>query len=225
MDNVYLIGDCHTARVLEHWNPDTCLVDYKIWGKPGYHAWIFEPKHFAEQDLISVGVETGNLYVNDRNLQRPWTDIKDDGLIQAWFGYVDIRQHLPAKLNAKECAYKYLDELLAYFPNSKIQLIEPLPQFTEMLLKKPGIHESYTYEERQQQNKEFCEAINEYAKEHNLEKVITQQQIKDAVGLDEFRPEHSPDDLPHPVDSLKKPYFTHIYNLFLEEAYKIVGIK
>jgi len=225
MQKVYLIGDCHSARVSEHWNPKTCLVDYKVWGKHGLYAWKFDPKSMTNEHMISTGVETHSLYVPEEKLQMDFADVKDDGLIQAWIGYVDIRQLLPEHKDAKACAYKYLDTLLEHFPNSKIQLIEPLPQFTEMLLKKPGISPEYTYEERQLQNKEFCEAINEYAISHNLEKVITQQQIKDAVGLQEFRPEHTAKDRPHPTDALEKHYWAFVYNLFLEESYKVLNIK
>jgi hypothetical protein len=225
MEKVYLIGDCHAARVSEHWNPKTCLVDYKVWGKHGTYAWKFDPKSLADSNMVSTGVETHSLYVPEDRLQMNFADIKDDGLIQVWIGYVDIRQLLPEHKDAKACVYKYLDTVLEYFPNSKIQVIEPLPQFTEMLLKKTGISPEYTYEERQTQNKNFCEAINEYSVSHNLEKVITQQQIKDAVGLQEFRTEHTPLDRPHPIDSLRQEYFAHIYNLFLEESYNVFGIK
>jgi hypothetical protein len=226
MEKVYLIGDCHSARVSEHWNPEDCKVDFKAWGKAGTFAWKFEPKKLFLENTESTGTEQPNRYVGSNRLALNFQDVKDDGLVMVWVGYVDIRQLLPVHNNAKACAYKYLDEVVAYFPNSKIQIIEPLPQFTEMLLKYEGISPEYTYEERQKQNYEFCEALNEYAKDHEMLSPITQQEIKDAVGLQEFKPEHTPQGTvaPHPQDALLKEYMEKIYDLFISKAYKVLDI-
>jgi hypothetical protein len=227
MKKVYLIGDCHSARVSEHWNPEDCKVDFKVWGKAGEFAWKFDPKKLFLENTESSGYEQPNKYLGWENrLISTFQDIKDDGLVMLWIGYVDIRQLLPMHENAKECAYKYLDEAVAYFPNSQIQIIEPLPQFTEMLLKYEGISPEYTYEQRQKQNYDFCSALNEYAVEHNMLKPITQQEIKDAVGIQEFKTEHTPQGTvaPHPQDALLKEYMEKIYDLFISKAYNVLNI-
>jgi hypothetical protein len=115
-----------------------------------------------------------------------------------------------------------LDRIRAYYSNSIIQIIEPLPQFTEMLLKYDGISPTFTYEDRQNQNNIFCESLRQYAQEHNMLTPISQQSIKDAVGIQEFTTEYAADvinpDQPwhnKKKDALKKEYWEKIYNLFI----------
>lgn len=224
MQKVYLIGDCHTARILEHWNPKTCPVDFKAWGKGGTNAWMIDLKQKTEENELSSGTEISSFYVKDDKLQLNFADIKDDGLIQIWLGYVDVRQLLPEHKDADLTAKKLVEKFVDFYPNSKLQFIEPLPQFTEMLLKYEGISPSYTYEERQQQNKEFCEALRKYAAEYGLEKVVTQQQIHDVLGNIEFTADITPKDRPHPVDCLPQELNAPIYDLFIREACKVLDI-
>ncbi len=223
MNKVYLVGDCHSARIYEHWDPKTCPVDFKAWGKGGQNAWMINLEEKAAENELSAGTETYNLYVSDR-LQVEFNDIKDDGLIQVWLGYVDARQLLPLYKDADQTAKVVVEKFVKHYPNSKIQFIQPLPQFTEMLLKYEGISPSYTYEERQEQNKLFCDALSKYAEENGLEKVITQDQIHASVDYIEFTPEITPKDRPHPVDCLPKNLYGNIYNLFITEACKVLNI-
>jgi hypothetical protein len=218
MKKVYLIGDCHASRILEHWNPETCPVDFKVWGKAGNKAFHFDPVKLFEENEDSSGVEDHNLYIHYERLSLPYQDIKDDGLILAWLGYVDIRQYLSKYDNADQIVKLYMNSIINFYPNSEIRFIEPLPQFTEMLLKFEGISPSYTYSQRLEQNFKFIQALNKYSLEYGLQKPISQSQIKKAVGLDEFTTEHTIKDRPHPQDALEKIYMSKIYDLFISEC-------
>jgi hypothetical protein len=219
MNKVYLIGDCHSARVLEHWDPNNCPVDFKAWGKAGQKAWDINFYEKYKDNEMSSGTETEPYYVN-YDLKMGFNEIKDGGLILLWIGYVDCRQLIPRYKNTEECVSHYVKHSLEYFKDFKVRFIEPLPQFTEMLLKYEGISPSYTYEERLKYNKEFCELLTKYSNEYGLDKVITQDQIFKAVGLSEFTPEITPKDRPHPVDGLKPEYMKKIYDLFINESVK-----
>jgi hypothetical protein len=84
-----------------------------------------------------------------------------------------------------------------------------------MLLKYEGISPSYTYKERQEINGVFVKTLNEYAKEHKMLMPISQEEIREAVGLSEFTPEDTATWAPHPQDSLKREYWEKIFKLFI----------
>jgi hypothetical protein len=220
MKSVHLIGDCHSTRIWEHWNPETCPVDFKVWGVAGMTAYAFDPVKFEEEKYESSGIESQSDYFNmpREHWVRPFSEFKNPDLVLVWLGYVDIRQWLPKHKNTEEVVIKYLDRIREYYKDSVIQIIEPLPQFTEMLLKYEGISPSYTYDERQSINKIFIDTLNEYAKKHGMITPVTQKEIKDVVGLNEFTPEDCATWAPHPQDSLKREYWAKIYNLFIEKA-------
>ena len=220
MRSLILIGDCHSTRVWQHWNPNECKFDFRVWGLAGMTAYAFDPEKLREEKTLSSGIENYNVFVN--RTPDAWKISFDyfqrANIVFIWLGYVDIRQWLPKHKNTKEVVINYIDKVRSYYRDSIIQLVEPLPQFTEMLLKYDGISPSYTYEERQNINKIFVDTMNEYAKENNMLKPITQDEIKAAVGLQEFTPEHCATFAPHPQDSLKREYWKKIYDLFMEKA-------
>jgi hypothetical protein len=221
MKSVHLIGDCHSTRVWEHWNPETCPVDFKVWGVAGMTAYAFDPIKFEAEKLKSSGIETSNQYIAEpvEYWVKPFDEFKSPDIVMLWLGYVDIRQWLPKHQNTRDIVIQYLDRIREYYKGSVIQLIEPLPQFTEMLLKYEGISPSYTYGERQNINNIFIDTLNDYAKEHGMIAPITQQEIKNAVGLKEFTPENCATWAPHPQDSLKREYWAKIYDLFMSKAH------
>ena len=228
MKTVNLIGDCHSTRVWEWWNPETCPVDFKVWGKAGLKAWSFYPEKMEQENEQSSGIETVSQHVLDK-LDAPWIrpfgEFKNADLVMIWIGYVDIRQWMPKyeplEHNSKDVIRHFLDRVREYYRESPIQLIEPLPQFTEMHLKHEGISPSYTYEERQFINKLFVDTLNEYAVKHGMLTPITQQEIKDAIGFQELTLECVHSVAPHPQDSLKPELWEKIYNLFIEKANNI----
>jgi hypothetical protein len=223
MNKVYLIGDCHTTRVFEHWNPVDCPSHFYAWGKGGLTAWSFDPYKLEKDNEISGGIEKNNIYIKQagEKFKSVFKRFKDPDIILVWLGYVDIRSKLPLYKNSKEVVYKYLDLVSSYYPNSIIQIIEPLPQFKEILLKSDNLSPKYSYEERLEQNNEFVKYLNEYIQDHNMLNPITQQEIKDTIGIQELREEHAANWAPHPQDSLKNEYWKMIYDLFISRANEV----
>jgi hypothetical protein len=148
----------------------------------------------------------------------PFSDIKDESILFSWFGYVDIRTFLSNYDNADAVAKKYIQQLISNFKNSRIVIIEPLPQFTEMLLKYEGISPYYTYEQRLEQNKKFLDSLRAYAYEAGITDFIYQSEILECLGVTELTPSMTHDKAPHPVDGLQDEYNEKILSLFIEKA-------
>lgn len=219
MTKIYAIGDCHLSRVQEHYNPSESDVDFVIWGKAAKKIWDINFAEMLTLDEVSSGKEQQRFDGDGVTL---FSQIKDEDVLFAWFGYVDIRTFLSKYNNADEVAKRYIDQLKSYFKNSLIVIIEPLPQFTEMLLKYEGISPSYTYEERLNQNKLFIESLHKYALDAGITHFITQDDIRKAIGSDELTPAMTHTKAPHPVDGLKDEYNQNIFFLFERYAKKII---
>ena len=218
MKKVFIFGDCHTARIWEHYNSKNCPVNLKMWGLAGTKVWDLDKKiiEAIKDDLISSGVEAATQQLNfDPKIK--FTEYMDSDLIMPWLGYVDIRQFLPKYKNAEEIVKIYVETILNTFKDKKIRFIEPLPQFTEMLLKYEGISPSYEYEERLEQNKLFLYYLREYSNRENLMSPVSQTKIYEVTQRKEFTPDMTHNKAPHPVDGLKDVYNEKIYNLFIEE--------
>jgi hypothetical protein len=219
MQKVYIFGDCHTARLQEHIDLKDLNINLKMWGKAGTKIWNLNLETLIKENTKSSGVETyaKTGIAREETIVR-FSEIKDDGIVMPWLGYVDIRQFLARHKNADEVAKKYVEEVIKNYPNSKIWFIEPLPQFTEMLLKYEGISPSYTYEERQEQNSIFIEALNLYCSKNNLLKPISQQEMYSALGVDKFTTDMTPQDRPHPTDCLVRNDMEKLYNLIINKV-------
>ena len=218
MKKIYLIGDCHLSRVSEHYEEDNNQVNMTFWGKAAKKIWDLDFEEMYKEDEVSSGKEEQK-FQNDGVI--PFSKIKDDGILFSWFGYVDIRTFLSAYGNADAVAYKYIKQLTGTFKNSNIVIIEPLPQFTEMLLKYEGISPSYTYEQRLYQNSDFLESLHVYAKEAGIKNFILQSEILDCLGVSELIPEMTHDKAPHPVDGLQDKYNKKILDLFIKKALEL----
>lgn len=215
MKKVYLIGDCHLSRVSEHYQKNQADFEMIFWGKAAKKIWDLDFKKMSEEPELSSGKEEQEFF-NDGVVS--FNDIKDDSILLSWFGYVDVRTFLPKYKNADAVAQKYINDLINYFKNSKIVIIEPLPQFTEMLLKNEFISPYYTHEERIDQNRQFLSSIHKYAKQAGLDQFILQSEILDAVGKRELTPSMTHTKAPHPVDGLKDEYNKKILDLFIQKA-------
>lgn len=211
MKNVYMLSDCHLSRAIEHYYPEKHDVNFIPWSKAGLKMHGFNMDSLRQTDEISSGVEIQRT-VN--HIGQPISIIKDDGVLVIWVGYVDIRTFLSRYENADETVKNFIDDIKNNFPNSKVVIIEPLPQFTEMLLKHEGISPYYTHEQRLNQNRQVLDSLHKYAKEAGYEIVITQQDILDALGVPELTPSMTHTDAPHPVDGLHPDYMIKIWDLF-----------
>jgi hypothetical protein len=212
---IYIIGDCHTSRVQEHYKKEESDVDIIFWGKAAKKIFDLDFKKMSTEPELSSGKES-QMFENDGVI--PFSEVKDDGVVFSWFGYVDIRTFLTKYNNPEEIAKLYVDQLKSYFSNSKIIIIEPLPQFTEMLLKYEGISPYYTHEERINQNNLFLKHLHDYCKENNINNFITQDEILKTLGVRELTPSMTHTKAPHPVDGLKDEYNTKIFDLFYKYA-------
>lgn len=215
MKKIYLIGDCHLSRVSEHYKEDNNKVDMTFWGKAAKKIWDLDFEEMYKEEELSSGKEEQKIQ-NDGVI--PFSKIKDDGILFSWFGYVDVRTFLSAYGNADVVAYKYIKQLTSTFKNSKIVIIEPLPQFTEMLLKYEGISPHYTYEQRLYQNNDFLESLHMCAGEAGITDFIFQSEILECLGVTELIPSMTHTKAPHPVDGLKDEYNKKILDLFIKKA-------
>jgi hypothetical protein len=215
MKKVYLIGDCHLSRVSEHYDENDGQTQMVFWGKAAKKIWDLDFEKMQQEKELSSGKEQQEFFEDG---VIPFSEIKDDGIILSWFGYVDIRTFLSDYDNADKVAKKYIAELTKTFKNSIIVIIEPLPQFTEMLLKYEGISPYYTYEQRLDQNEKFINSMHKYAQEAGVSNFIFQSEILECLGVKELTPEMTHTKAPHPVDGLKDEYSEKILNLFTKKA-------
>ena len=209
-----MLSDCHLSRAIEHYYPEQHEVKFIPWPKAGLKMHAFNIEALKETDELSSGVEIQRTINHE---PQPFSIIKDDGILAIWMGYVDIRTFLSRYKNADETVKNFIDNIKINFPNSYVVIIEPLPQFTEMLLKHEGISPYYTHEQRIDQNKELLAALHKYSKEAGYEIVITQQDILEALGVLELTPSMTHTDAPHPVDGLHPDHMVKIWNLFAEK--------
>lgn len=220
MKTIYLIGDCHLSRVSEHYEKNNSPINMIFWGKAAKKIWDLDFKQMLQESELSSGKESQH-FPNDGVI--PFSEIKDDSIILSWFGYVDVRTFLSKHDNADEVAKKYINELTSTFPNSNIVIIEPLPQFTEMLLKYEGISPYYTYQQRLDQNKKFLDSLHVYAHEAGIKNFIYQSELLDCLGVSELTPEMTHNKAPHPVDGLQDQYNKKILDLFTAKALEFLG--
>lgn len=210
---LYLIGDCQSTRIFEHYNDSEKRVEFKAWGKGGFSAWKFNPYDLLKMNRYSSLMETPK----PKGGRVGWSEIQDDGIVIAWFGYIDIKYLLPKYKNADECVQRYVNFLLQYFKNSQIILAEPHPQFQENIIPYWEEVDEFSYEERMEQNNDFCAALNKYAATHNLH-VISQKDIYDAAGIKEMTLEHSDKTKGHDVDGLSMEITKKLYDMFINTA-------
>ena len=214
-----MIGDCHLSRAIEHYYPKEHDVTFIPWPKAAKKMHGFSVEKMRDEDEMSSGVEIPRTI---NHSPQPFSIIKDDGILALWMGYVDTRTFLPKYKNADITVKNFIDNIKLNFPNSRVVIIEPLPQFTEMLLKHEGISPYYTIIERIDQNREFLAALHKYSSEAGFEIIITQQDILDALGVPELTPSMTHTDAPHPVDGLHPEHMVKIWKLFSDKLSIIV---
>jgi hypothetical protein len=210
---LYLIGDCQSTRIFEHYTDNETRVELKAWGRGGHSAWKFNPYDLLKMNRYSSLMETPK----PKGGRVGWSEIQDDGIVIAWFGYIDIKYLLPKYKNAAECVKRYVDFLLQYFPNSQLILAEPHPQFKENIIPYWEEVDEYSYDERLQQNNEFCAALNEYGSALGL-RIITQKEIFEATGLQQFTLDCSDKTKGHDVDGLNQELTQKLYDMFIDIA-------
>jgi hypothetical protein len=220
MKKVYLIGDCHSTRISELYKHDIPDVKLKIWGKGGQHVYYFDTQlqEFRKNNIRSSSFE----HSVDRKIGSiGFRDIKDDGIVLSWFGYVDIKSLLPKHNDAAETVKKYIDGIKNYFPKSTIKIIEPIPQFVESILMPEEDIPDFSYELRKQQNDLFLQELRNYAKLCNIEILISQEEILNCINLKELHLDQATKIGNFYLDRLQIPYMQKIYELIIS---KIIAV-
>jgi hypothetical protein len=216
MNNVYIIGDTYTTTIFEYHNFNNPIVNLKVWGAGGGNILNFDALGYKSDNTISSEFEK-------IKFPKPisFTDINDDGLLLSWFGYIDVKHYLPKyPEHIDKIVIKYIKNLKENFPNSKIKIIEPHPQFELTMIKESEDLDLYDYETRKIYNKKLCESLRKHSLELGLGETITQDQIYQSTGLNEFTMNH----IEKNTDRLLYKYRVSIYNMLMQEIYGILGI-
>jgi hypothetical protein len=219
----YLIGDCQSNRVYEHYNGDGSMLDLHLWGKGGQSAWNFNPERFKKTEMLGSGLEHG-----ENKTYKPFSfsliEDKPENLIIAWFGYIDCKYkiHL-AGGDCEKTAYKYLESLKREYNEATILLVEPLPQFIEDIYIESEKIPVFGYDIRRPIELDFCHHLKKFAKDFGITNYITQEEILEAIGLPVLRLKDTPDDRVLRIDGLKPHHNLAIYNLIIQKCMKIIS--
>lgn len=220
---VYLIGDCQSNRIYEHYTGDGSMINLMLWGKGGRSAWHFDPKELRKKESVGDKLEHSNAVYTYEPFRFSLIEDSPDNLIIPWFGYIDCKYKIAMHDDAKETAYKYINTLKKEFGNSKMLLVEPLPQFVEDIYIKSEKIPVFNYEIRRKIELEFCSYLKKFAADFGITEYITQEEILKAVGLNELRLKDTPDDRTMEIDGLKPHHNLAIYNLIVQKAMKIIS--
>jgi hypothetical protein len=215
MNKIYIIGDCHTTRLNQYHIKAGNDLDISFWGKAGLTMHAFDPISFANDNLQSTQIEQDEI----TNLPDPkkWEDIKDDGIVVLWLGYVDAKNYLFKYNNAESTARQYLERIGSYFPNSKIILMDPHPQFVDNMHIESEQISVVNYAERKIQNDYLCEALRNNAEEFGIKNIITQDEIFLALGLPQITKNETASYFEYPQDGLDQRYIKNIYDLIISK--------
>jgi hypothetical protein len=225
MPNVkaYLIGDCQSNRVYEHYTGDGSMINLMLWGKGGKSAWHFDPIEMRKKEVVGDKLEHSNAVYTYEPFSFSLVEDSEENLIVAWFGYIDCKYKIAIHDDAEQTAYRYVNNLKKHFSRSKILLIEPLPQFVEDIYIESEKIPVFDYEVRRRIELEFCSALKMFAKDFGIENYITQEEILEAIGLNELTLNDTPDDRENRIDGLKPHHNLAIYNLIVQRSIKIIS--
>lgn len=219
--SVYLIGDCQSNRVYEHHNQDQSVIKLFLWGKAGKSAWNFDPQALKQQEIAGDGLEHGSYMKTYQPIK--FSQILAPDLIIAWFGYIDCKWKILIHEDAKETAYKYINNLKKEFRETKILLVEPLPQFVEDIYIEEEKIPVFKYELRKKTELDFCFYLKKFAKDFGITDYITQEEILKAVDLSELTINDTIMFEGKNIDGLKAHHNLAIYNLFVQKAIKLIS--
>lgn len=215
MKKIYIAGDCHVTRLEQYHRDSDSKHDITFWGRAGQSMYSFDPIKFNENNTISSRPDNDGLLKNGPEPKK-WRDIKDDGVIVLWLGYIDAKNYLFKYNNSEEIAKEYISKITNYFKKSTIVLMDPHPQFVDNLfINSEGI-KIVEYSDRKIQNDYLCSSLHKHALNSGIHKIITQEEILNALGLPYITKNESAEYFPTPQDGLDQKYIKQIYNLILD---------
>jgi hypothetical protein len=245
---VYIVGDCHTARVYSHhiisninknfvrpsvWNNDREIgesnINLKMWGLSGYKCWGTDFNEYHNNNMLSSPSEDipDLAPITDNLLDKfPFSEIKSADIVMPWMGYIDCRNFLPKYNNTEEVVRNYVENSISFFKGSYIRFIEPFPQFEEL-----GTHnypDPYSYDLKTKQNDIFIEMLHKYSKKHGLMDPVSQSVVYDAVEDTKLTKRHVRQGGEYQdytlLDALRPEYNKKIYLNLVPEIQKTVEI-
>jgi len=245
MEKMYLVGDCHSWRIwkehlkrllsdgrymIQHNEPDlwthkvenNSSFNFLTWGKSGESAFNFNPKkyaHFKEaSDLFKFFGPGGP--EDTKTCYSTLDQIKKDGVVIIWLGYIDIKNNLPRTNNTKEVVQFYVQNCIEHFGSDNILFAEPFPQFKETIVFPNEPRDLFLYEDRQKQNDLFIECLNEEIVKNKLNTPITQLEILNSLDMKELSIKDAEIDPVggFPLDGLKEDFYKNIFDLFLKKT-------
>jgi hypothetical protein len=156
-----IIGDCHTLRLAEN-------SDFNVWARHGFKMIDF----VNSEDILNLKSHVSFIpeeYLNNKKDipdRIPFSASLNYDTIIFWLGYVEVKEYLPGhsdeRINLVVGAY--LEKIKNLFPDKKIIIIEPLPQFEELVYVypvRPDTEEKvlYTYAERDKASDRLINSI------------------------------------------------------------------
>lgn len=210
---IALIGDCHSARIYQSHLRAGSKVDFKVFSYGGLKAWDIDFNSLNDLGYVDVENESTSL---------TFSDIKDEGVVMIWLGYVDSKTHLPKYQNASICAEQLVRKAVDYFKNATLIFIDPLPQFEETIMRYDGEHHYYDYDERLTQDHIFRNNLRKWAGKLGNHHIISQSEIFDALGITSLNLSHTQSLSDHPQDRLKDYLSDLLYELFINKALKLL---
>lgn len=149
--------------------------------------------------------------------------INENSIIIPFFGYIDVKAHLPHTHNAEEAVIKYIENTIKFFDNKKnIKFLEPLPQFINAL---GGGFPNYEFDIRFKYYEEYKYYLRKYLKEYNFENPMSTEEIFKTDRFDEsyechdcvdcLRPQFREKKLDHLKPEFNKKILDYIVKKFL----------
>jgi hypothetical protein len=252
MIKVYVVGDCHTARLgghhinahlgnienLTRFNPTIeernaknifgTDIELNFWGLAGYKCYDLDIEKDINDNLLSSNPEDALDIpgkTDNTKLRFELNEIKNADLVLPWMGYIDLRNYLPKYKNTEKVVSHYVNTFLGYFKNSKIRFIEPFPQFKNL-----NIHnypDEYSYEEKIFQEDIFKKYLNSYSLQNNLMDPVSQNLVYKSIEEDVLtktvaKRGNTEYHNETIIDALKPSYNKIIYKNLVEEVIKTV---
>lgn len=247
---LFIIGDSHTLRLRNSaeklknfkyknltycdWTSTDFLTENKNNDKPGKGTAIrlkseCKETHISVYDVdsnvVAFSGHPGATGYSSTYSQGGYPCIKklinNNSIIVPYFGYIDVKAHLPHEHNAEEAVIRYLQKTINFFENKEnIKILEPVPQFINAL---GGGFPNYEFDIRFKYYEEYKYYLRKYAKEYKLEDPISLEDILQVDRLDESFECHDcidclrPQFINYKLDHLKPEFNQKILNHLMEK--------
>lgn len=194
MKSLYIIGDSHTFRLRNNSDPRDAL-DYCFWGTTKTPTRVnSECKEYHIDKLTNPPKPFKDIFFSGHRgcsgysaaflqdcpcIKKP---ITENTIVMPFFGYIDVKIHLPKYKNPEEAAEVYVEKMINFFDNCQIHFIEPIPQFINRIGTGFPLH---TFETRYPLHQRFVKALRKICAEKNLKEPISPEKFFNVDKFDE----------------------------------------